>query len=197
MKEKIRHGVILAGGRSQRFGSDKALVLYKGVLLIRHALNLARLAGLQACVVTQENKDYSFLGCPVYFDRGSFRGPLAGLERAFEVFPDEKILVLTCDMPFLTEEDIRCLIEKNRKSANIVLYKLHADRFQPFPGLYSPYLATSSFFYGAKNGSMQEFIKSAGPILEIEPRGPISRFSNINYPEDLPGAEYDVSHNRL
>lgn len=195
MKEVIRHGVILAGGRSRRFGSDKALALYEGRSLVWRAVDLVRSAGLAACVITDKNKDYSSLDCPIYFDRQSFQGPLAGLERAFEIFPDEKILVLTCDMPLLTEENIRYLIEKNQKEATVVLFKLHSDRFQPFPGLYSPSPATSFFLNGGKSGSMQEFIKSTDHILEIEPHGFARNFSNINNPEDLLRMECDASQN--
>lgn len=185
MKEKIRHGVILAGGRSQRFGSDKALALYEGKPLVRRAVDLVRSVGLAACVITEKQRDYSFLDCPIYFDRNSFRGPLAGLERAFEVFPDKKILVLTCDMPFLTKKNLRCLLEKNQEGVPAVLYRLHPDRFQPFPGLYTSSLRRVLHLDHGKKNSMQEFLKSVEGILEIDTDGSAENFSNINRPDDL------------
>ena len=177
---KLRHGVILAGGQSKRFGSDKALALYEGKPLIAHAVDLIGSVGLEASVVTEKSRDYSLLKCPIFFDRQSFQGPLAGLKRAFEVFPDEKILVLTCDMLFLTQEDLRYLIDKNLEEATIVLYRLHPERFQPFPGIYSTSLENTIHLNDGNRNSMQDFLKATDGILEISAKGFTRNFSNIN-----------------
>lgn len=175
----------MAGGQSKRFGSDKALVLHKGKPLIAHAVDVIRAVGLEACVVTEKQRDYSFLKCPIHFDRQSFRGPLAGLKRAFEVFPDEQILVLTCDMPFLTEGDLRYLIDKSREETAIVLYRLHPGRFQPFPGIYSTSLESAIHLDEGNRNSMQDFLKATDGVLEISAISAISNFSNINTQESI------------
>lgn len=194
MTEKIRNGVILAGGRSQRFGSDKALALYDGKTLVSRAVDLVRAVGLAACVITEKHKDYSFLDCPIYFDKASFQGPLAGLGRAFELFPDQVILVLTCDMPFLTDESIRLLLREYQEKASAVLYRLRPDCFQPFPGLYRSSLRRTLHLENGKKNSMQEFLKSVEGILEIGVNRSANDFSNINGPGDLSKAVYDASH---
>jgi molybdopterin-guanine dinucleotide biosynthesis protein A len=70
-------GVVLAGGRSRRFGSDKALALLDGRPLIDHAL--AALAGCDEQAVA--GRDWP--GLPTLPDRpGPDLGPLAGLNAA-------------------------------------------------------------------------------------------------------------------
>ena len=160
--------------------------MYEGKPLIARAVELVNSSGIKACVVTEKYRDYSFLKCPVYFDQQSFRGPLAGLDRAFEVFPDEKILMLTCDMPFLKKEDLRRLLDENIETVDVVLYKLHADRFQPFPGIYSASLKDKIHLDGPDGGSMQNFLKTVDRFLEINPGDSSERFSNINTTESLP-----------
>ncbi|OYQ24308.1 hypothetical protein CHU93_15835 [Sandarakinorhabdus cyanobacteriorum] len=72
-----RLGVVLAGGQSRRFGSDKALAMLDGRPLIAHAL--AALAGCDALAVA--GRDWP--GLPSLPDRpGPDLGPLAGLNAA-------------------------------------------------------------------------------------------------------------------
>ncbi len=192
-KEKICHGVILAGGRSQRFGSDKALALFEGRPFVSRAVDLVRSVGLAACVITEQHKDYSFLDCPIYFDRQSFRGPLAGLERAFEVFPDEAILVLTCDMPFLVKEDLERLLTHEQEGFDAVLYRLEDDRFQPFPGIYDSSLKNAICLHDEKANSMQFFIKKIERVLEVKVVTSQDHFRNINRSIAI-SSKYDSTH---
>lgn len=70
-------GVVLAGGQSRRFGSDKALALLDGRPLIEHAL--AALAGCDALVVS--GRDWP--GVTALPDRpAADLGPLGGLNAA-------------------------------------------------------------------------------------------------------------------
>ena len=181
---KLRHGVILAGGQSKRFGSDKALALYEGKPLIAHAVELVHSAGLDPCVITDRSRDYFFLDCPIYFDQESYLGPLGGLDRAFEVFPDEKVLVLTCDMPFLVKADLDRLLNQNHENCDVVLYRLQTDRLQPFPGIYDASLRGKALWRDEANHSMQFFINKIDQVLEIDAASVKGHFRNINRPAD-------------
>lgn len=160
------------------------MAMLSGKPLIAHAVELVQSTGLEVSVITEKSRNYSFLDCQIFFDRESYGGPLAGLERAFEAFPGERILVLTCDMPFIEKNDLLTLLD-HRNSAKIVLYKLHSDRFQPFPGVYASSLKNKIRLDGQGVGSMQDFIKEIDDILEITPTEPINRFININTMDSL------------
>jgi len=188
-------GVVLAGGRSSRFGSDKAEACFKGKPLIRHAADLLRSAGLPVCVITQSGRDYSFLDCAVLFDREPYLGPLAGLARAFEEFPGRRILALTCDMPFLVNEDLQGLITGAESGDDeAVLYKVAKDYFQPFPGIYNSSLSgRAGYLCQEHKKSMQDFIKAMPCVREIAVATSAEHFKNINHPGALM-AEYDTDH---
>lgn len=85
-------GAILAGGQSQRFGSDKALALYKNTRLLDHALaGLSRFCD-QVIVVGREDgiADWPTSG----------RGPLAGIAGAMlyaQAHGFEHVLVVGVD----------------------------------------------------------------------------------------------------
>jgi molybdenum cofactor guanylyltransferase len=77
-------GCILAGGRSSRFGSDKALAIMGGKRLLDHAIK--RLSPQVADIAINTNStDAAFAqtGLPLIVDATpDFRGPLAGISAA-------------------------------------------------------------------------------------------------------------------
>lgn len=100
-------GAILAGGRSARMGTDKALLELQGQRLIERVHQ--RLAGLFATtlLVTNNPEQYSFLACPAVADRYPGEGSLAGIHAALHHAPTDLVFVVACDMPFLDRDLVR------------------------------------------------------------------------------------------
>ena len=96
-------GVVLAGGRSSRFGRDKALEVWQGKTLLKHAL-----ISLEDCaerfIVGGTSERYGFAGVTIYPDLEPHQGSLYGLARALEIAQSDRVAVMACDMPGLTRE---------------------------------------------------------------------------------------------
>jgi molybdopterin-guanine dinucleotide biosynthesis protein A len=91
-------GAVLAGGRSSRFGRDKALFPWRGKTLLQHALD-----GLEICAERfVVGGDYQLENILVHPDFESFAGSLHGLKRALEIARHEHVAVTACDMPKLS-----------------------------------------------------------------------------------------------
>jgi hypothetical protein len=75
-------GVILAGGRSSRFGSNKALAMVDGKPLIRHVADLMSSLFAECLLVTNTPVEYRFLSLPMTSDHYRDSGPLAGIHAA-------------------------------------------------------------------------------------------------------------------
>ena len=105
-------GLVLAGGKSSRFGEDKALAHYEGISFLERAVNSLKLLGLHPVVVTRRGADYSFVRCPVIYDKFPEQGPLGGIYTALTVFRETAFLTLTCDMPFVTLAALSGLLEE-------------------------------------------------------------------------------------
>ena len=129
-------GVVLAGGKSSRFGEDKALVKMNGTTFLEKAVNLLKELETDPVVITNSYRDYSFIDCPIYKDRIADRGPLGGLYTACELFKGEVVFVLTCDMPALKCSNLRTLLEAHQKGSLITVYVNQEGEVEPFPGLY-------------------------------------------------------------
>jgi molybdenum cofactor guanylyltransferase len=99
-------GVVLAGGRSTRMGTEKALIEFGGKPLIAHAV--ARLSPQVDAVAINANGDptrFASLGLSVVADAPAHRGlgPLAGIAAALalaEAGSYSCVLTVPCDAPF-------------------------------------------------------------------------------------------------
>ena len=105
-------GVILAGGKSSRFGTNKALALYCGAPLIRRIADCLAPLFPETLLVTNTPEEYAFLDWPMVPDRFRECGPLAGLHAALAAINNPAAFVCGCDMPLVHPALIRYLCEQ-------------------------------------------------------------------------------------
>lgn len=102
-------GAVLAGGRSRRFGSDKALATLDGVALIDHvvAALAPQVAAVAICGRTHRN-------LPALADRPpGGEGPLAGINAALAHAAAHRfdgVLSISCDAPRLPDDLVSRLV---------------------------------------------------------------------------------------
>lgn len=99
-------GVLLAGGRSSRMGRDKALLDWQGRPLIEHMIAQLYAAGVNQVRVSGDRPDYH--GIPDGLPEG---GPVVGLHSVANTLPDGCLLIVPVDMPRLTPELLRQLLQ--------------------------------------------------------------------------------------
>lgn len=98
--------IILSGGRASRLnGHDKGLYLYQGQPLITHALSAFSNSVTDIVISANRNLDqYAAFGYQVVDDgNDKFKGPLTGLHAALKHCQQEQVLVMSCDMPLLSD----------------------------------------------------------------------------------------------
>jgi FdhD protein len=99
-----RSAAILAGGKSRRFGSNKALAPWFTGHMIDALVQTAASACQEVIIIANESEPYSYLGLPIFPDILPGLGPLAGLQSALHNAKAERVLLLGCDMPLLNSE---------------------------------------------------------------------------------------------
>jgi len=104
-------GFVLAGGKSSRMGSNKALLPFKGITLIEHVAAKVKKAAGNVTLVGDKAK-YSNFSYPVTEDIFPGRGPLSGIHAALAASQSEWSLIVACDMPEVTETFLTSLIER-------------------------------------------------------------------------------------
>jgi molybdopterin-guanine dinucleotide biosynthesis protein A len=96
--------IILAGGKSSRMGSNKALLQLNGVTVIEGIIKKLENIVDDIIIVTNTFDDYEFLHLPMIEDLRLGMGPLAGIEAGLAATKTDRNLVVACDMPFISIE---------------------------------------------------------------------------------------------
>jgi molybdopterin-guanine dinucleotide biosynthesis protein A len=96
--------VVLAGGRSSRFGRDKLAEPIDGRPLLHHAIAAVQAVADEIVVVAAPGQEPAVpAGVRVVHDAAAFEGPLAGLATGLSALVDdiERAVVVAGDMPTL------------------------------------------------------------------------------------------------
>lgn len=104
-------GVILAGGRSTRYGRNKAFVRLHGVPLIERVIGVLRPLFPEILLITNTPDEYAHLGLPMHRDLIPGLGPIGGIYTALSVLDREAGFFVACDMPRLNPKLIGHMVE--------------------------------------------------------------------------------------
>ncbi|CAM3892091.1 molybdenum cofactor guanylyltransferase [Deinococcus frigens] len=172
---------ITAGGRSSRFGSDKALALLRGQPLLRHVAD-----SLQDCpirILIAPAGKYVLDGWETISDTRPGEGPLAGLEAALSHTTSDWLAFTGVDLPGLTPEFWAALARERTPQALAVLPLDKEGRPQPLAGLYCRELlgrVTELLDAGERR-----LKRAAPPESSILVSGLSPALRNVNTPDDL------------
>ena len=181
-------GLVLAGGRSERFGPDKAAVLIHGQTLLARAV--AALRGVVSEVRVAVRQDQlaeslrrRFMLVP---DVAEGIGPAAGILAAHRLCPDTAWLVVACDMPGVTQELLAMLIEHRDPARPATAFRAATDGLpEPLCAIYEP--ATLARFRrqveAGGNPSPRSWLAAEHPVLLDAPTA--NALNSINTPGDL------------
>ncbi len=186
-------GWVFVGGKSSRFGRDKALLPWHGQPLALHVAEAVRAAAGSVTLVGDPEK-YGALGPPVIRDTVAEFGPLGGLLAVLEATQARWNLVVACDMPHLSEGFLRFLLARAEESnADVVLPIGEDDRPQPLCAVYG---STARGALQAAVERDEHKVTKAFESLRVEkiPASEYARFdhagnllANVNRPEDVAG----------
>jgi len=130
-------GIVLAGGRSSRFGSDKLAADLDGRPLLHHAIEAVAAVAPEVIVVAAPGVEPPIpvaLGTRVrvVHDPQPFGGPLVGLMAALSVVERSIVLVVGGDMPQLVPAVLSRLVATVGPDRRAVLLEV-PGRLQPLP----------------------------------------------------------------
>ncbi len=128
-------GAVLAGGKSLRFGKNKALQQFEGKRLLEWATESLRPFCDPIMVIVDEIEPYLDTEVTLALDIIPHQGPLGGIYTALLFSPVEWVLVKATDMPFLVPEMASLLIDA-KEGFDAVVPKLN-DRYDPLLAMYN------------------------------------------------------------
>ncbi|MGP1346118.1 MAG: molybdenum cofactor guanylyltransferase [Phycisphaerales bacterium] len=176
---------ILAGGRSTRFGSDKARATIAGTPMIVRIASRLQQRGHPVTVIAREPDQYADLGLSTIADLIPDQGPLTGLRTALQHRGTEAgpgwLVMCSCDLIDLDPAWLEQLESAQRTHPRAIAIAWRDDRWQPFPGLYHTDLTGP--VASATRGSLQQLLDASNAIaLPVPPGG----LPQANRATDLP-----------
>lgn len=174
---------MLAGGKSSRMGRDKALLPFRGGALAGYvAAQVAAAAG--SAVLIGDPDKYGHLGYLVIPDRSPGTGPLGGIETALSCTAADWNLVLACDMPAISLEFLRDLLEAAvQAGADALLPAGPSGRLEPLIAVYHR-RCRATFERALQMGVRRVTEALAGMEVARWPVNDAGCFKNLNTPEE-------------
>ena len=195
--------IILAGGFSSRFGTDKGLLKIANRSLILYVTEIASLITDEIFIVTNSNrkielysKEVKNLKIKYFLDLYNDIGPLAGIYTGLINSKKEYSLIIPFDTPFLSKKILFLLI-KLCEDKNAIIPRWPNGHIEPLHAVYKTKMA----FTAAKDAIANKEKKVSAMIQRIDDVCYISTnslrkydptlqtFLNINTPLDLEKAK--------
>lgn len=192
---------VLAGGKSSRMGTDKALVRTPwgaGRPLIEDILAHLNGLGAETILITNRPEHYAYLGVPLFTDVLPEKGALGGIYTALYHSTQPHTLCVACDMPFVIRPLLEYLIAL-RSEADVIMPRLGGEA-EPFRAVYA-HACLAPIRAALEAGKMRviSFFPQVRVRFVDEPE--IERFDpdhlsffNVNTPDDLERARHLAQH---
>ncbi len=183
--------LILAGGKSSRMGTDKALINYQGKPMLQRVYQVATDCTEQVYVLTPWKEHYQNIlpsDCNYLIETQPGKGPVNGLSEGLTQISADWILLLACDLPLLDVEIIQSWINKLSQipTSTLALVPQRADIWEPMCGFYRKELKTElDDFLESGKRSFQELLSGIEvEVLNVDEKADLMLF-NCNSPGDL------------
>lgn len=129
--------IVMAGGASQRMGTDKSMLPMKGRPIIENICEQLRCSFQQILISANDTEKFAFLDVDIVRDRVSDQGPLMGIASALAASTNELNFVVACDIPHIRMTCIRRMLSQAAQgSADIVVPITRDGQCEPLFAVY-------------------------------------------------------------
>ena len=183
------YGLVLAGGRSRRMGSDKAALQTDGETQLKRTVRLLNRHVDCVFVSTQadQSDDPVRSGFDQIVDAYDNLGPVSGILSAMDSDPEKSWLVLACDLPNIDDETIEFLIANADADCLATAYVSVVDGLpEPLCAIWRPGSRAIIEQYVADGYRCPRKMLINSPTRLLEQPAP-GALHNINTPGDLAG----------
>jgi molybdopterin-guanine dinucleotide biosynthesis protein A len=167
--------VVLAGGRSSRFGRDKLAEEYEGRPLLHHPVSRLLDVCDQVIVVLAPDAEEPPMpaGVRVAFARDAIEGegPLRGLSAGLAVADTEWAVIVGGDMPDLQPTVLREMLRAARETGVVAVALSDEGRERPLPTVVrtAPAAEAVGVLLGAGRRSLRDLLAAVSTVVVDEP----------------------------
>lgn len=177
----VLNGLVLAGGKSKRMGTDKAKLKYYAKEHSLYLMDLLHSKKIEVYLSTNSDKQTNY---PIIKDSFTDLGPLGAICSAFMKFPNNAFLVLATDLPYINSKLLEGLISERDSSKIATAVKGKTKDFpEPLITIWEPkaYPVLLSYLSQGYSCPRKVLINSDIKILEVDD----DVITNVNTKEEF------------
>ncbi len=183
-------GLVLAGGKSIRMGTDKGTLDFYGKNQRDVAIELLEKQNLKTFLSIREDQEINIEN--KITDKFVGLGPFGAICSAFQENPNTAWLVLATDLPFVNSETIKLLLKHRNPSKAATTIKGKNKQFpEPLITIWEPksYKLLLNYLSQGYSCPRKVLINSDVEIVEIDDK----YIRNINTPEEFEAAHKEIN----
>lgn len=175
---------ILAGGKSQRMGTDKGFLEWKGQSFAKNIVSaLEPIAGKNIVIISSDER-YDSLGFTRIPDIVSDKGPLGGLYTALMHTATKKNLIVSVDVPLISSEILQWLVDSHLDDYQMTQVQVN-EKPSPLVAVYDRSVRFILSDYLIKNQlRVRKLVDEISHKTIIVPEKWSHQIQNINTPEE-------------
>jgi len=179
INQKDITGIILAGGKSSRMGTDKGFLMLNDKPFVQCSIDALKPLVSEILIVS-DNPDYDVFGLKRINDITKNAGPVAGICSGLEASSTAYNIILSCDIPLINSEILQKLIN-NIDGVSQIIQAESNGKSMPLIALYNK---------DVKN-IFEDFLKNDERRLHIAIKACISK--NIVLEKELESSTMNVN----
>jgi molybdopterin-guanine dinucleotide biosynthesis protein A len=180
-------GIVLAGGKSSRMGTDKASLMYHGKTLIQNALDILS-PFCNEILISCNGHEHDALGYDIVADEIPDIGTIGGIYSCLKQAHHNICVTIPCDTPFVNKGLFRFLLD-NCDGHKAVFPRSPQGFIEPLMAVYTkavlPYIEDTIVIGDYKVQNLVSRLD--GEIIDIHPNMSFytsDLFRNVNTPDD-------------
>ncbi len=180
--------LVLAGGKSQRMGKDKGLIEYHGKEQRLFLYDLLENMDVEPYISCRQDQINELEGRKLITDKFLGLGPFGAIASAFMEDPDAAWLVVPCDLPFISKQNLLHLINNRKYFKNATAYLNNETSFpEPLISIWEPkmYLNMLGFLAQGYSCPRKVLINTDVHLINVSDQ---SFMMNVNTPEEFADA---------
>ena len=172
-------GILLAGGRSSRMGTDKAELILGGKSLMEWQVQKLRSLGIRDILVSG---NYAVPHTESVADELPGCGPLGGIYSCLHAAQNDRCLVLSVDTPRVPASALYHLCHTHKRGITV----LHHGNFQePLLGVYDRNTVDTAYDLLTKGNASVRALQACVDWSEFDYKGPEEFLLNCNTPQEF------------
>ncbi|MFT8320996.1 MAG: molybdenum cofactor guanylyltransferase [Bacillus sp. (in: firmicutes)] len=185
-------GIILAGGKSSRYGKPKMFEMYKSKYFYQHSVDALKDNSIFPVIIST-NLDLLYTFPQIdhtdfFIEQETYQGPLSAIHNVALTIPDvDWFFVLSCDIPFVSSAFVHELLGKIDKYDNhydaIVPYQ--SNKAQPLMALYHRRILKKFEYLLLSGEKKMHVLLNNINVKRIDFSEKEKAFTNINYHQEF------------